>query len=246
MFTQTLPAGITYLTSTKQDGNFSFKHGSEAQVIQHRSQFLEKHQQTLRSCVVMKTLNHDLIQTVGSAEKGRGAYSLADVVEADALVTTEPGLLLFLLTADCLPLTVYDAVHQVIGLAHLSRESSKKHLARKVVQKLIDDYGSQPEQLYAIFGPAIQKVSYILEKELTTLGDEWSPFITTVSATQVSVDLDGFNLEQLTQAGLTQDHIMLSPFDTYSDSSYFSHYRAVRSGEEEGRFATTVGLNFNC
>lgn len=243
MFTQTLPSEITYLTSTKADGNFSFKYDSEATVVRNRSHFLEKHQRKLSQCVVMKTLNEDVMKVVGKTNQSSGAYSLKDVVEADALITTEPDVLLFLLTADCVPLTVYDPINKVIGLAHLSRESSKKHLAQKLVQRFIDEYGSDPTQLYAIFGPAVQKESYILEKNLTILSDEWGAFVTPINESQLSIDLTGFNSAQLIKAGLIHSQIITSTIDTASDSDYFSHYRAVRSGQEEGRFATIVGLS---
>jgi hypothetical protein len=38
------------------------------------------------------------------------------------------------------------------------------------------------------------------------------------------------------------EHIEVSPVNTAISDEYYSHYRSVRSGEPEGRFALLVGL----
>lgn len=240
---RTLPHDeLIVLTSTKADGNFSFTYGESQQVIKDRQKFLTSHRCSLQNCVVMKTLNHDVIQVVTEKEQGRGTHGYDDVVMADALITTEPNILLFLLTADCLPLVLYDPEQRVLALAHLSRESAKKHLARKVVQYMSKTFHSNPSEVLAFLGPAIQSESYILERHQTELSEEWLPFIKEVSDENIAVDIPGFITHELEAAGIQVAHISHSAIDTFSSSEYFSHYRCVHTGDQEGRFATIVGM----
>jgi polyphenol oxidase len=233
---------FTYLTSSTSDGNLSFPYGKQSDVVQNREAFLTQHNFSLDDCAVMQVLDETVIHQVTTKDKGKGARQFADVIMADALVTTEKGVLLFLLTADCLPATFYDPVHQVLALAHLGRKSSTKHLATKMVEFLGQNYQSQPQDLIVILGPAIQQESYILDQQFVQLDKDWQPFVKHVSATEVAINLAGFNHNLLQQSGVKSENIVLSSIDTAKSNQFFSHYRAVRQGETEGRFATVVGL----
>lgn len=220
----------------------SFIHGLKKDVITHRKQALHKHQISLDHCAVMRVIDQNIIYRVGAADMGKGARQLENAINADALVTQEKNLFLFLLTADCLPLTLYDPVHEVVGLAHLGRKSSDQSLARNLVKFMQEEFGTQPNELYAYFGPAIHAQSYVLNSEQTIFDSDWSAHIAALNNHQLSVDILGFNEEALRSCGLLAAHIFHDRINTAASPEYYSHYRSVKTSEQEGRFATVAGI----
>ena len=58
-------------------------------------------------------------QVVGAADRGRGAAAAADAIPgADVLVTADPGTVLAVLAADCVPIVLYDPAAHVLACAH--------------------------------------------------------------------------------------------------------------------------------
>jgi polyphenol oxidase len=220
----------------------SFQWGSAKEVIANRTSFLQSRGLQLSQCVCVKTVDQDLIYRASIKDTGKGTTSLQDAVFADALVTTESELPLFLLTADCLPLVLFDPKHQVIGLAHLSRKSATQQLAAKLVQYFQQHFQSDISSLRVVFGPSITKDSYSFSLPLTEKPDNsWDDF-SNVSEKNISFDLQGYVALQLKQVGVDEKHISLLTENTAASENFFSHYRAVRNGEQEGRFATVVML----
>ncbi|HMA79083.1 MAG TPA: laccase domain-containing protein, partial [Candidatus Paceibacterota bacterium] len=70
----------------------------------------------------------------------------------------------------------------------------------------------------------------------------WQPYVTPAAEGGWRIDLQQFNINQLLAAGIKQENITPAPTDTATDPTYFSHYRAVRTGEPEGRLVTIVAL----
>src|SRR5439155_16935102 len=61
--------------------------------------------------VFARQVHGDGVRVVGEADRGSGALSLDDAIEgADALVTTSSGVVLAILTADCVPIVLHDPV----------------------------------------------------------------------------------------------------------------------------------------
>lgn len=225
-------------TSTVSDGNFSLKFGNEAAITRNREQFLTKHGLRLEDCVVMELEHGDTIRTVDYT------HSLKNIpfIKAEALVTKERGLVLFLMTADCLPVVLYDPINKVIALAHLGRRPTTKHLLPKVVHTLNQEFSTDPASLVVSIGPGIHKESYVFTPPLEETAEAWQPFIEKLPSGEVAVDVVGYNRAQLEECGVLATNIHVKDIDTATHPEYFSHYRSLRTGESEGRFATLAWL----
>lgn len=75
--------------------------------------------------------------------------------EADAAVTDDPGLLLVVSGADCLPLLFHDPVRGAVGAAHAGWRGSAAGIAARVVEAMGRHFGSDPTDLRVIVGPGI-------------------------------------------------------------------------------------------
>lgn len=234
---------LIYGFSRVADGNMSFKwsRGVHGVVIENRRAFLGELDVAPENCVAMSIGNSDTIAVVSKEDAGKGMLNAADAVQADALVTDESNLGLFLVVADCLPVIYYDANKKVIALVHLGWKSSDLRLAGKVVDVMKIKFDCDPTDIYVFLGPGAKKTSYIFEEELVQKNrPEWQPFLKGLP-NGTAIDLYGFNRQALVSKGIPEGQIQESDVDTIVSVDYFSHYRAVRNGEkQEGRHAAVV------
>jgi len=84
--------------------------------------------------------------------------------EADAIVTHLSGRSLAVLTADCVPIIIYDPVQHVTGVVHAGRKGTEKFIFSNVVEILVREYGSSPLDLTVGMGPAIRGCCYEVDK----------------------------------------------------------------------------------
>lgn len=220
--------------STVADGNLSVRWGAEEEVEAARVRFLSAHGIPRDRTVILDLEHKDTIVRVDKTSGG--AY-----VTAEALLTDEVGLALFLLTADCVPLTLYDPEHHAIALVHLGWKSTDLLLAHSAVRAMEREFTTNASDIVASIGPCISATSYVQRDVIQKSKPAWAPYLHDTD-TGTAIDVPGYVIDQLVAAGVPRIHISAPTVDTATDLHYFSHYRAVRTGEPEGRFATVVVL----
>lgn len=232
---------VLYATSTKADGDMSLAFGDKKEVLHHRKTFLKKQGLLLEDCVVMQVEHEDTIVVVDTKDalKKKGEDH---VISAEALITKTKNLNLFLLTADCLPIAFFDPKKKVIGLAHLGWRPSERSLVLKIIKTFVKKFGSHPKDILVSIGPGIHKESYAFENPIQKTLPNWALYLHDLPSGGTQIDLVGYNKAELLEAGVLEEHIEVDPTDTGVSKGYFSHYRALRTGEVEGRFATILSL----
>ena len=213
----------------------AYKHGVREDVEMNRKRFLDSVGVAENNCVYMTVTHGDTITVVDGGHKGA-------TIEAEALITEECDVFLFLLTADCLPVVLHDKEHHVLALAHLGWLPTQKHLLEKLVRRLQEEFQTRPNQIEVLIGPCIHKDSYQKNNPEQEMSDEWIPFFEKDSSERTKIDLVVFNRTQLANTGVPHENIRVSKDDTFTSSKYFSHRRSMITGEPEGRFATIAGL----
>ena len=221
--------------SNATDGNLSLRHEPGEIVLSRRTAFLNKYGVTSEDCVFMQTEHEDKITHVTTSDKG-------SLITTEAFITKDTRLVLFLLTGDCFPVSFYDPINGVIALAHLGWKPADKGLVIKVIKEMNTVYGSQPTDITVHIGPGIQKESYKFVDPVQKQMPAWSDFLTVIDSGETTIDLAGFIKTQALEVGVTPNNIEMSTVDTATSDKYFSHYRSVRTGDPEARFATILGL----
>lgn len=157
--------------------------------------------------------------------------------EADAFVTNTPGVALLLPVADCNAVVYADPVHKVLSLAHLGWHSTVNDLAGKVVDYMVQRYGSDPKDILVYNSPSIRSESYVFTHLEDTLVKRWhaEPYATKQADGTYAIDLVSYNHDQWLSAGIQPGNIQVSPVNTATSSDYPSH----RKGQS-GRFAVLV------
>ena len=100
------------------------------------------------------------VRVVGVADRGSGAFCLDDAVaDADALVTATPGVVLAILTADCVPIVLHDPVAAVLACVHAGWRGTVAGVSTAALAAM-QALGSRPSDVIAGIGPAIAAARY--------------------------------------------------------------------------------------
>jgi polyphenol oxidase len=95
------------------------------------------------------------VAIVGEADRGSGTQSLDDAIGgADALVTTSPGVMLAILTADCVPIVLHDPVAGVLACVHAGWRGTVAGVTAATLAAM-QGLGTRPSDVTAGIGPAV-------------------------------------------------------------------------------------------
>ncbi len=85
---------------------------------------------------------------------------------ADGQITDEPGLLLGIQTADCIPVLVADRKRRAVGAFHAGWRGTVKRVVELGVGRMRLEFGSRPEDMVAAVGPGISACCYAVGEEV--------------------------------------------------------------------------------
>ncbi|WP_100525272.1 peptidoglycan editing factor PgeF [Mycobacteroides abscessus] len=158
------------------------------------------------------------------------------IPETDALVTTEPGIALAVLTADCVPVLFADAAAGVVAGAHAGRVGAKLGIVPRTIDAMVAA-GAQVERISAFLGPAVSGRHYEVPADMAADVEQSLPGSrTTTSAGTPGLDLRAGIARQL--SGLGVRAIDIDPRCTVEDPDLFSYRREPRTG----RLASVIWL----
>jgi YfiH family protein len=127
--------------------------------------------------------------TVAGAVHGNGVARVdehVDVVKGvDALVTDRRGVALFATFADCYPIVLWDAEHRCAALVHAGWRGTKARVVPGALEKLHDEYGTNPAHVKAGIGPGICGRCYEVGEEVASQFD--ARFVRRGGVTEVDV-----------------------------------------------------------
>lgn len=154
----------------------------------------------------------------------------------DAVVTTEPGLALAVLVADCAPVLLADPVARVVGAAHSGRPGTALGVVPALVARM-REHGADPARIAAAIGPAACGGCYEVPAEMREEVAARVPeaYATTRAGTP-GLDIRAGIAGQLKAAGVAD--IRVDPRCTIETPELFSYRREGRTG----RFAGFVWL----
>lgn len=147
----------------------------------------------------------------------------------DAMVTDQPGVLLTVRTADCVPVLVYDPHRRVIGAVHAGWRGAVAGIVPKTVELLRERFESRSDSLLVGIGPAIGSCCYeVDEPVLRPLREgfaDWRSVVTMHGTGRGRLDLRALVREQAVLAGIRPDHISSERLCTACRPDLFFSYR---------------------
>jgi YfiH family protein len=224
--------------------NLSFMVGDDPDhVLANRRQAAAALAADLADFVFAAQVHGDVAEVVGAADRGRGTLTAADAVPGtDVLVTADPGTVLAVLAADCVPIVLYDPVAHVLACAHSGWRGTVARTAAAAVRAL-QSLGSRPADIIAGVGPAVAAARYqvdatVAEAATGAFGDQTATVLEPAGDGQWRFDLWAANRLVLREAGVPGPNIHVTDVPT-GDGQFFSH----RAEQPCGRFAAIARLN---
>jgi len=161
------------------------------------------------------------------------------IQDCDALITNQKNILIGVLTADCVPILLFDSSKKVVASVHAGWKGSSSKILIKTVCKMQDVFGSDPKDIYAVIAPSIGVCCY--EVGLDVANNFQEDTKKQLSNEKYMLDLKRENYNQLIDAGLLDANIEISERCTSCDNDRFFSYR--KEGGCSGRFLSFIGIS---
>ncbi|MBV1915167.1 MAG: peptidoglycan editing factor PgeF [Pseudomonadales bacterium] len=246
------PANVKALVTTRSGGispapwdsmNLATHVGDLAERVEQNRQRLQQYLQLHHSAShPVQWLNQIHGTVVIEAPIVAQGNSEQPVPTADAIYTTQPGLPIAVLTADCLPVFFCDQQGTQVAVAH----AGWRGLSAGVLEKTAACFACAPDQLLVWFGPAIGPRQFevgnevreqVLEQAAANVDCESCFTKGDSKSGHWLADLYGIAKAKLYAVGITQ--ISGGDFCTVEQSRQFFSYR--RDGQT-GRMASVIVL----
>ena len=156
--------------------------------------------------------------------------------EGDALITNIPNTPLLIFTADCVPIAIIDKKNKAIGLAHAGWRGTYDAIAKKTIEKMADNYNTNPKDLVCIIGPSIGPCCYEVSKDLVekfnmNFTNSTEKFYT-IEEDKYKLDLWKVNEHILRECGVKDENIINLNLCTSCNSDKFHSYRKHNKTQE--------------
>jgi len=172
--------------------------------------------------------------------KTQGWESQSSVVkDCDALITDKKGVMLTILTADCVPVLLFDPIQKVVGAVHAGWRGTAEDIVFKTVLKMQESFGSNPKDIIVGVAPSIGACCYEVGEDVAKhFFDHRDSF--TQKGDKFMLDLPYLNKIQLLKAGLIEENIEMSGICTTCEVDDYFSYRKEQGCS--GRFMSMIGL----
>ena len=213
---------------------------------------------------LLRQIHSGLVQRTGVEEKSAGTEPL----RGDGWIATEPGTLLGIQTADCIPVLVVDVRQRIVAAFHAGWRGTLARIVERGVGRLRAEFGSRPRDLTAAIGPGIGRCCYSVGEEvqmefasqfsyaeklfeeifdLDPIKEKYPMLFLTARAPghsnlgpSLHLDLIEANRRQLIEAGIAPEKIYALNLCTACDTRRFFSYRAEHGFT--GRMVSAIGI----
>jgi len=160
----------------------------------------------------------------------------------DAIITNQRGIGIGVVTADCLPVLLYDPVQSVIAAVHAGWRGTILGILSKVVCQMIYMFKCKAEDIGVAMGPAIGACCYAVGEmvigPLKNITPQWERYLTPSGDGKAKLDLSALNRRQIEDAGIPEGNIHTVELCTACNEDLFFSYR--RDGIGTGRMISGI------
>ena len=164
-------------------------------------------------------------------------------IEADAMITKMKGVALGVVTADCVPVILYDANNQTVGCIHAGWKGAYSGIIKNTVMKI--KKAGRNNKIYACVGPCISQKSYEVDlkfyKKFLKQSMKNKKYFSILNNQKKLFDLRKFVTDKLLKLKVKVDQVNR---DTFSEkSNFFSYRRSCKLLQKDyGRCISAVSI----
>ena len=160
-------------------------------------------------------------------------------IKADGMVTTKKGVVLSILTADCLGLLAYDDVAKIIGAAHAGWRGTANSIAKSLIDAMVKK-GAKIENIKVALSPSIKSCCYEVGEDVAKNFFNYPDSLVKTSHNKWHLDISIVNNLQLLEIGIKEENIEVSKICTSCNSNTYFSYR--KECGCSGRFINYIAM----
>lgn len=166
-----------------------------------------------------------------------------ELLETDALISNEKGLCIAVMSADCVPILLYDTKNRAVGTVHAGWRGTVAKILEKTLAAMQLHFGTRGEDLLAGVGPSVSQESYevggeVIAAVVQAFGAENGLLLPQPGNNKAKLDLWKANTRQLLNFGVAPASIEVANLCTVKQNQ---HFFSARKGDS-GRFAAGIML----
>jgi len=164
-------------------------------------------------------------------------------IYADAMITKMRGVSLGVLTADCVPIILYDSKNKIVGCIHAGWKGAFKEIVKNTILKIKKI--SSRSKIYASVGPCIGVRSYEVDikfyKKFISKNTKNKIYFLHKTKSKKLFNLRKFVTDKLKQCKVEVDQVN---HDTFAEKNkFFSYRRSCKLKQKDyGRCISTIGM----
>ena len=164
-------------------------------------------------------------------------------IVADAMITKMKGFALGVVTADCVPILLYDTKNEIVGCIHAGWKGAFSDIIQKTITKIKKI--SSNNKIYACVGPCIGKKSYevdeIFYKMFMAKSKNNKIYFSNKNKTKRLFNLRKFVSNKLIKANINVDQVDRNTFA--EKSNFFSYRRSCKLKQKDyGRCISSISM----
>ena len=240
---------ITHAYSVGTDVNFRTARANKQQLPKEEFEKAMQDYQNLCNAInvdykkVVKTNQAHTDNVVIASKKVNQDFPDINIEEysnTDGIITQKENLVLSTTNADCILLLFFDPVTKTIANTHSGWKGTLQRISVKTVQKMINEYGSKPDDIICCICPSIRKCHFEVEQDVKDLfTEEFKDLEISQNADimEKQQDKEKWNIDTvlinkiiLEQIGLKKENIIDSGLCSVCNKELIHSFRVEREG----------------
>lgn len=188
-------------------------------------------------CYIVNQLHSDKVKVI---------YNNEQITDIDGLITNQKNIPLFIRTADCNSIILFDPEKEVIANIHSGWKGTLQRIIEKGVKEMIDVFGSNPSDIIACFFPSIRMCHFEVDEDVYELfKNEFFNIEKYIKKGNYKegkqkyyIDTTKINEEMLTNLNVKKENIYITEYCTMCNNDLFYSHRM----NDKNRNLTVVDL----
>ena len=205
----------------------SYNDDSIENIERNRQLFCMKYKLPYERLITCNQVHDNNIQVI---DNKLGSFV---ALSSDGLITNVRDILLGIITADCLPIFVFNDNESVIGIFHAGWKGTYENILTKGIEKICKIYNENVNNINVVIGPGISVKSY-------EVGDEFRDYFEYLEERDDSLYLNLYkeNIKRAIDIGINKDKIIAYDSCTALEPDKFYSYRKEKP--KTGRMLSVI------
>jgi len=235
--------GCVHLVTTKNSEypfNFSLAlHTNEnpKDILNNREILQQKFPKM--SFIVANQTHSNHVKIISKREEQGWSSKESAIFNCDSLITNQKNIMLTMLTADCVPILLFDPKKNLVSAIHAGWRGTKDEIVIQTVEKMKEEFNSDPKDIIAGIAPSIGRCCYEVDLGVAKYFIKYNSVFDKIEE-KYMLDLPLINKKQLLNSGLKDENIELSNICTSCKVDDYFSYR--KENGCSGRFMSMIGI----